>query len=185
MSKIYSDYTLLESNHPNYTDIKNKGIGGDVGKFLKTPQETCCIQLSYALNNSFLTIGSDYEYHDVRLATGKVRAIKDDNGYNYIYSTFDMKVYLDNKYFPCENYRGSSRADLVKNINGRKGVIGFGGRHIDLWNGRQYQWENLYYNLWSTDEHHAGDMTALHGIYFWEINSFLDFLSSEYGDGSN
>ncbi|MBS1974019.1 MAG: hypothetical protein JST13_06680, partial [Bacteroidetes bacterium] len=61
MSKIYSDYTLLESNHPNYTDIKNKGIGGDVGKFLKTPQETCCIQLSYALNNSFLTIGSDYE----------------------------------------------------------------------------------------------------------------------------
>jgi hypothetical protein len=185
MSKIYCDYDILESYHPSYMDIKTKGIGGDVGKFLKTDQETCCIQLSYALNNSFLTIGSDYAYHDVRVATGKVRAIQDDQGYNYIYSTADLKVYLDNKYFPCENYRGPSRKELVKNIQGRQGIIGFGGRHIDLWNGSKYQWEDLYFNMWSLDSHGAGAQTQFHGIYFWEINSFLDFLGSQYGDGSN
>ena len=184
MPKIFCDYTLLESYHPSYLDIKKKGIGGAVGKFLKTPQETCCVQLSYALNNSFLTI-TDYAYPDVRVDTGKVRAITDDNGYNYIYSTVDMKVYLDNKYFPCENYRGSSRADLVSHIKGRQGIIGFGGRHIDLWNGNKFQWEDLYYNMWSLDEHQAGAMTQLNGIYFWEINSFLDFLGQEYGGDAN
>ena len=171
---IYTDYATLENNHPNFNEIKIKGIGGGAGQLIKSGVETCCIQMCYAMNRAFLKIGSDYAFPDTRVDTGKVRAVKDQNGDNYIYSTLDMKVYLDNKYFESDNYRGFSRAELTKAIQGKKGILGFGGRHIDLWSGTKFQYEHLYYNMWTIDEHKAGVQTQQNGIYFWEIHHYLD-----------
>lgn len=151
----------LKTNHKTSTQIKSL-LGGDIGKTIKQYDwETCAISISYALNNSGAVI-EKYDYPDKGVATGKVRAKKDADNKNYIYSVVDMKVYLNKRYGIAENHKGTKEQMKAK-IKGRKGIIAFGHRHIDLWDGNKWHFEDYYIDLW------VHDSTKLLGIYFWEV----------------
>jgi hypothetical protein len=60
---------------------------------------------------------------------------------------------------------------MIAQISGRHGILAFGHRHIDLWEGSRYHWQELYndYYLWHCDS------IALRGIFFWEVTSVWGF----------
>ena len=68
--------------------------------------ETCCLQMSYALNNSGVPIKA-YEFRNP-VAGRKVRAFQ-SGGRNYLFEVSDMRFYLDNRYGQAENYQGSKQ----------------------------------------------------------------------------
>lgn len=154
-------YDVLEANHKSSGEIKSL-LKGDIGKNIKQYDwETCAISVSFALNQSGAPI-VNYAFEDKGVATGKVRAKKDEANRNYIYSVIDMKVYLNNRYGIAENYKGSKQHMIAK-IKGRKGIIAFGHRHIDLWDGDKWHNERYYRDLWQFDS------TKQLGIFFWEV----------------
>jgi hypothetical protein len=183
MAQIICDYSVLESNHPNHLTIKKKGIGGSIEHFMNTPDangqlpETCCIELCYAMNRAGLDIASNYGYSSNEVSGGRVRAITGGDGFRYIFAVPDMKVYLDGRYNNTENYRGSSKKSLTNEIEGRKGIISLGHRHIDLWDGQNYHLNRTgtILPLWNDPS------TQKRGIFFWEVLSLNDFLQKEYG----
>ena len=162
-SKVTVDYKVLEANHKTSGEIKAL-LKGDIGSTIKKHDwETCAISVSYALNQSGAVI-ENYAYEDKGVATGKVRAKKDEADRNYIYSVIDMKVYLNKRYGMAENYKGTKEQMKAK-IKGRAGIIAFGHRHIDLWDGDKWHYEARYIDLWNHES------TKQLGIYFWEIKA--------------
>lgn len=179
---ICSEYEILERNHLNYKQIHNQGVlSGEVGRFFETKNakgeykyETCCAQMSYAFNKTGPMI------QNAGILPGN-RVMTDDHGMEYLLSVPDMRLYLTRSYFPPEIYSGMGSArNLAQKIGGRKGVIAFGGRHIDLWNGHNFQsgGTGLYLEnvLWlDVDADNAPRI-----IYFWEVKSFLTVLEELY-----
>jgi Type VI secretion system (T6SS), amidase effector protein 4 len=162
-ANIPVDFEELKKHHPN-----SRQIGGMIGGLLQTRMtkekwETCTVQISYALNKAGAPV-LNYAYPDRRVATGKVRGTKDDSGDNYIYSVLDMKVYLDKTYGEADNYKGTV-AQMKAAIKGRKGIIAFGYRHMDLWEGDQWHYQSLYLDLWEFAE------VKKWGIFFWEVSN--------------
>jgi hypothetical protein len=166
---IISDYGTLQANHPTFHNIMSLIDGEVKTTAIAEKYNTCCIQLSMALNKSQLRV-ENYDYFDPWLPVNKVdsaksnrvRALSDTKGDNYIFSVLDMKVYLNNKYFKAENYQKPYK----KNIAGRKGIIAFGIEHIDLWNGKEFHQEQIF-GAWSAWDH----SDAGGGIFFWEVMS--------------
>jgi hypothetical protein len=163
MANVTIDFEKLKSNHLSYTDIRSKLT--DIPPYI---DETCAVQLSYALNRSDGVIGK-YDYPDRSVATGKVRAYKSSDGFFYIFAVPDIRVYLNNAYGDAENFKGSkpeeSKAMTLDAITDRKGVLAFGHRHIDLWVGNNIHRPSDYFMdvLWNNDS------TRLRGIFFWEV----------------
>ncbi|WAC10754.1 T6SS effector amidase Tae4 family protein [Dyadobacter pollutisoli] len=179
---ICSEYQVLERYHVNFERIHDKGVlTGQVSRFFETKNakgeyiyETCCAQMSYAFNKAGPMIQNAGILPNDRV-------MKDNQGMEYLLSVPDMRLYFTRSYFPPEMYPGMGSArNLAQKIGGRKGVIAFGGRHIDLWNGSNFQYggTGIYYEnvLWlDTDNNNVPRV-----IYFWEIKSFVTVLEEEY-----
>ena len=129
--------------------------------------ETCAVQLSYALNHAGGPI-LQYAYPDPTLHKGKVNAYQGRDGMNYIFAVPDLKVYLNNQFSEAENYKGT-KEEMIAKITGRTGILALGHRHIDLWEGSKYQWQDLHLDLWHFES------PKKRGIFFWEVTSEFGF----------
>jgi hypothetical protein len=109
-------------------------IGVSVGSnILKYKWDTCCIRLSQALNTSgvpidgFQNMASPY----IGIPKAKVRASRGgDNGW-YIYSCYDLRAYLESRFGYAKRF-GSFESSA---LSSERGIIMFGFRHVDLWDG--------------------------------------------------
>src|SRR5215208_2348408 len=113
-------------------------VGGTVGdNITKYDWETCCIRLSRSLNyggrpvEGFSTMANPY-----MSATSKVRAAKGADKKWYIYSCYDLRVYLQKRFGHGKKFGSFESSDL----SGVQGVIAFGFRHVDLWNGSEVRY---------------------------------------------
>jgi hypothetical protein len=161
MALIPIDFEELKKHHPSYSQITGLLTGPVLDNVKKYDWETCSIQISHALNKAGAPI-LNYAYPDKRVATGKVRGIQNKEQENFIYSVLDMAVYLDKTYGTAENYKGTV-AKMKEPIKDRQGIIAFGYRHMDLWEGDRWHYQQLYQNLWEFAE------VKKWGIFFWEV----------------
>jgi Type VI secretion system (T6SS), amidase effector protein 4 len=108
MAEIPVDWGVLMLNHPSYLDIGNKVKGIPKG------WETCCIQISFALNKSGAPIRNKGGM--VGLQSGRD---------NFIIRVSTMRDYLDDEFGEAENYVGGARIAKISQIirsNGHSGV---------------------------------------------------------------
>jgi hypothetical protein len=113
-------------------------VGGTVkGNFFDASytayKDTCAIRISRALNSAGAIIpyqggGLNNPYMD----KGKIRTDQGGDGKWYIYSTYDMRAYLDGRYNRHKSYPASTKGTDLSSV---KGIIGFGFYHLDLWDG--------------------------------------------------
>jgi hypothetical protein len=117
MGQVPVDWGVLMLNHPSYLDI------GDKVKGIPKGWETCCIQMSYALNKAGAPIRN----------RGGVVGLQ-SGGQNFIIRVPTMRDYLNDEFGEAENYTGGARIAKISQIVDRTGILAFGDRHIDLWN---------------------------------------------------
>jgi hypothetical protein len=165
VANVSVDFDTLKSNHPSYRTIRSL-----VTNIPSIVDETCAVQLSYALNRCSGGVIVNYAYPDATVATGKVRGFEGNDKMNYIYSVVDMKVYLSNKYGTPENYK-SSKAKVIEKIKGRRGILAMGYRHIDLWDKTDIHRSADYLMdyLWTNES------LQVRGVFFWEVTSEWGF----------
>lgn len=109
-------------------------VGGPIGKQITDEGwETCCIRLSRALNYSGAPVaGWQGMANPYMGAGGKVRAMQGADSKWYIYSCYDLRVYLTNRFGHPKKFKGNADETTVAGV---PGVIMFGFLHVDLWNG--------------------------------------------------
>ena len=152
MAKIPVDFGVLMLNHPDYYNIFTLLVN------YPNDWETCCIQMSYALNKSSAIIKN----------TGKNVGFIEDN-LNYIIDVPTMRDYLNGEFGEAENFErageANSRIAIKSQIIDRTGIIAFGDRHIDLWNKTNIHRPALYNMaaLWD------GKSTLTKGVFLWEV----------------
>jgi len=161
MPKIPS-VTKLQTNYPSGTvDQIAKLVGGEVEKNLLNAKftsykDTCAIRVSRALNyggDPIPYIGSiDNPY-----VKGKLRANKGSDDKRYIYSTYDMRVYLNVRYGYGKKFKSTVTAT---DLAGVKGIIAFGFLHLDIWDGT-----GCSGHCYFSDSRIAND-----NIYVWETD---------------
>jgi hypothetical protein len=125
--------------------------------------ETCCIQMSQALNRA----GHRVNY------VKKERVLRDAAGTEYMLDVAEMRGYLTTAFFEPEKIaRRDDKKGLIPRwavqtqIVDRKGIIAFGGRHIDLWDGRKIHGEHYIAEaLWEADS------AVTDGLFFWEAKA--------------
>ncbi len=153
----YLDWGKLYTNHHSYDDIHKyvPGIPKDDPKTKDVDEgwETCCIQMSHAVNLSGLLIPGS--------TSGIGMNVK---GMNYILAVPNMRDFLNSAFSQAENYSGN-RTTMISQIVDRRGIIGFGDRHIDLWKKTNIHRPDYYIlsALWEAKS------TKRDGIYFWEV----------------
>ena len=162
MANVSVNFSTLQDRHPTSREVKALVTG--IPKFV---DETCCVQMSYALNNAGAPVEA-YEFHNP-LAGRKVRAFK-SGGRNYIFEVSDMRFYLDNRFGMSDNYQGSKQA-IIGQLDGRTGILAMGHRHIDLWLGSDIHRPSHYRMnyLWTNES------IKLRGVFFWEVTSEFGF----------
>jgi hypothetical protein len=133
MAKIPVDFSKLLDNHPFHYQIYSM-VDGEVAAY----HPPCCIQVSYALNLSGAPIETGT--YKVPERGRNSRFYPDKRGRLYLIEVCDFGAYLNGKYGPAENYRGTE-AQMKAKIAGRKGIIRFGEAHIDLWEGDRFHQE--------------------------------------------
>ncbi len=111
-------------------------VGGPIAKNIRDNDwDTCCIRVCRALNYAGAAIADFAGIPNPYMDPGtKVRALKGGDSKWYIYSTYDMRVYLTFKYGKPKKFKGDAGTDTV---SGEAGVIMFGFLHVDLWNGTE------------------------------------------------
>jgi len=121
--------------------------------------ETCCIQVSFALNRSGAPIKNKVGV--VGLQSGRD---------NFIIRVPTMRDYLDDEFGEAENYVGGARIAKISQIIDRTGILAFGDRHLDLWNRTDIHRPSLYIMsaLWEAKS------TLDKGIFFWEVPTSSD-----------
>lgn len=148
---------------PPATDPSFKAFPQIPGMRIPVDWETCCIQMSCALNQ----VGLRINYFD------KNRVIVDPQGNEYLLDVGEMRGYLNSKYGQAETVaRVDANNKLLPRwllqqsvLAGRQGIIGFGNRHIDLWNGTKIHGEGYILSaLWEAES------ALTRGISFWEVN---------------
>lgn len=171
---IPAEFHKLWANLPQWSDAKDvPGPNGSPATQKAFPQipgltipiawETCCIQMSHALNKSGLKVSY----------SNKQRVLRDTAGNEYMLDVAEMRGYLDQQYGKAESLsrvdvHGSvvPRIALQGALDERKGILAFGGRHIDLWNGSRIHGENyIEAALWE-----ASSAISI-GLFFWEVTS--------------
>lgn len=163
MATIPVSFDTLKEHHPSYREIRAL-IGGPLLRSVRAGNwETCCIQISYALNHSGAVI-ENYASYDNTAMGRKVRALKSNDDRYYIFEVTDMKTYLNGRYGVAENHRGKKKG-MIDAIRGRTGIIAFGHRHVDLWEGERFHWQQLYIDLW------LHESTTKRGVFFWQVGA--------------
>ncbi len=164
---INVDFQTLLSNHPYHYQIKAMLTGP-----VKSISPPCCVQVSYALNNSGAPI-MDGKYWVPEMGRHS-RFVKDAMGQRYLIEVCDMGAYLDGVYGKAENFRGS-KEEMIAEISGRQGIIRFGKAHIDIWEGDRFHQEAT---KTMPDDWAQGKSPVIvwnrpsvksTGIYFWEV----------------
>lgn len=135
----YVELLLMKYPHGPKEDVAIL-IGGTVQKNLEDPKytsykDTCAIRVSRTLN---------YGGDPIPWAGGgipnsfrpgsKVRTDKGSDGMFYIYSTLDMRAYLNTRYGKPKKFASNATAADLK---GLKGIVAFGFLHIDVWDGEK------------------------------------------------
>jgi hypothetical protein len=145
----------LFENYPKGTpDEVATLIGGTIGDSItEHGWETCCIRLSRALNYAGAPIEGLSAISNPYMESKKVRAQKGADDLWYIYSTYDMRAYLTGAYRPPTRLNGNVKAKDVL----VPGIILFGWRHIDLWDGEKICNLALF--------GHSSAKT--HGVFLW------------------
>lgn len=88
-------------------------------------KDTCCHRVCRALN---------YSGDPVPAQGGGIPGVRTDPGADkkhYVYSTYDMRKYLNGRYGFPKKFPATATADDVKEY---QGIIAYGYLHIDLWN---------------------------------------------------
>ncbi len=129
-------------------------VGGDVQTHIvKDDWDTCCIRLSRVLNYSGSPVTGWAQMANPYMApNSKVRASKGGDGKWYIYSTFDLRVYLTAKFGRPKHFKSKEEA-----VKGVAGIIMFGWAHVDLWDGSTVCHLALF--------DHASSVT--NGVFIW------------------
>lgn len=136
MPKIPSVKTLQLHYPPGTVEEVAKLVGGTVEKNLLNAKftsykETCAIRISRALNyggDPIPPIG----HIDNPYVAGKLRTDKGSDDKRYIFSTYDIRVYLNIRYGSGKKFSPTATA---AELAGVKGIIAFGFLHIDVWDG--------------------------------------------------
>jgi hypothetical protein len=122
----------------NYPDTHSKeevavAVGGSVAANIREKDwETCCIRLSLSLTLSGQPIeGFARMANSYIVKNGTVRAGKGADNKWYIYSCYDMRVYLQTRFGMPKKFGSYEKSDL----SSVKGVIMFAFRHVDVWDG--------------------------------------------------
>jgi hypothetical protein len=135
-----------------------KLIGGQVEKNFNDPnykayKDTCAIRISRALNYGGDPIPYVGNINNPYVG-GTIRSDKGGDDKRYIYSTYDMRVYLNMRYGHGKKFPSSSASE---DLSGAKGIIAFGFLHLDLWDGT-----NCYNHCYFGSPSIAND-----SIYVW------------------
>jgi hypothetical protein len=167
MASIPIDFITFRNNHPHYTEIKAK-----VEPSIAVWNPPCCIQISYALNNSNApVIKGDFKSPEMGR---KVRYVTDSKKNSFVLDVFDMAAYLNERYGVAERFSGS-KEQMTSRIAGRNGILRFGTLHVDVWEKDHFHqqggkglpdkaMENKpAVAVWNDPS------LKTHGIYFWEI----------------
>lgn len=126
--------------YPNGTPAEVAAlVGGTLGDNIrKYKWETCCIRLSRALNFGGRPVegfaGMANPYMDG--PNPKVRAAKGGDNNWYIYSCYDLRVYLETRFGRAKKFGSYEKS----NLSDVRGVIAFAFRHVDLWNGSEVRY---------------------------------------------
>jgi Type VI secretion system (T6SS), amidase effector protein 4 len=118
-------------------------VGGTIGDNIKTNHfETCCIRLSRSLNYAGSPVHGFAEMANPYMSGPhqKVRARQGADKKWYIYSCYDMRVYLEKRFGRAKRFGSFATSDLSK----VGGVIMFAFRHVDLWNGTQVRYNTNF-----------------------------------------
>jgi len=153
---IPADFDDLWANLPQWFTVRKIITNIPAG------WETCCIQMSHALNMSGLPVNY--------INKKRVHAFE---GREHILDVREMRGYLNDTYEDGEkisrvdaNRKLIPRIALKGYLDERQGIIAFGGRHIDLWNGTRIHGESYIESaLW---EAHSA---ISEGIFFWDVEA--------------
>jgi hypothetical protein len=153
---IRVDFDTLWNKLPQWFEVR--------GVITNIPEgwETCCIQMSHAFNKSGLPINYQNKQRILRF-----------QGAEYMLDVKEMRDYINSTYGDAEviarkDVRGHmlDRWLIQAVLSGRQGVVAFGNRHIDLWNGNKIHGERYIQEaLWE-----AASALSL-GIFFWEVQA--------------
>lgn len=122
--------------------------------------EPCCAGMSHALNTCGLPVTVPDPRRDFRY-----------NGQSHYLAVLEMRAYLVRTYGAGDNYKAPAgqRAQIIAQIRDRNGIIVFGHRHIDLWNGSRIHGNGFNMTaLWEAPS------ALSEGIFFWEVTSPTD-----------
>jgi len=157
MWKYLPQWFDAEGIPPGEKHPKEKVFRQIPGMKIPAGWETCCVQMSYALARS----GHKVSY------SNKSRVLRDGFGNEYLLDVAEMRGYL-NGFQDAEKIERPARIPrwLVQAVlSGRKGILAFGGRHIDLWNGSRIHGESYIESaLWEAAS------TIKNGLFFWELS---------------
>ena len=150
-----ADFDMLWANCPQYYTVRKIITNIPAG------WETCCIQMSHAMNMAGLPVN----YSD------KKRVLV-FNGREHMLDVKEMRGYLNTNYEDADvisrvdaNGKLVPRIAIQSYLDQRQGIIAFGGRHIDLWNGTQIHGKNYIESaLWEAPS------AIREGIFFWDVS---------------
>lgn len=146
---IYGSFDALWSRLPQPSDI------GTVLPTWPADWEPCCACMSHALNMSGLPVTVPNPRRNFLY-----------QGRSHYLAVGEMRDYLTRTYGAGDNYRlpAGNRIAIIAQIDNRKGIIVFGHRHIDLWNGSRIHGEGFILSaLWEAPS------ALSEGIFFWEV----------------
>ena len=156
-------YKTMFDMHPWPTGFL-KLIDGPILKFHQDPKfsNTCATEISYAFNcipGHHVDASGDYGKGGVLVK--KVRTLRDKDGFEYIFSTLDLRQYLNNRYGSGQQLPNTSK------IGKRNGVIIFEPSttigHTDVWVDAEIDNPSLYMASW-----YAKVKNDL--CFFWDLN---------------
>jgi type VI secretion system (T6SS) effector Tae4 (amidase) len=165
MGLINIYYKTMFEMHPWPTNFKTM-IDGAILKFHQDPKtsNTCASEISYALNCiDGHAVDTSGDYGKGSFLVKKVRTLPDKDGYEYIFSTLDLRQYLNNRYGSGQQFPNTSK------IGKRNGVIIFEPApptigHTDVWVDGEIDNPSLYISDW-----YAKVKNQL--CFFWDLNT--------------
>ncbi|MDQ3800279.1 MAG: type VI secretion system amidase effector protein Tae4 [Acidobacteriota bacterium] len=162
MAKIPSIESLFAAYPTGSVEEVAVVVGGDVAKNLRNLnypayKDTCAIRVSRALNYGGDPIPFARNI-DVPQTGGKVRYDMGGDKMRYIYSTYDIRAYLNVRYGRARKFPGTA---TESDVAGVIGIIAFGFYHIDLWDGGKCA-GHAYFGV--------GDVTK-ENVWVWETFS--------------
>jgi hypothetical protein len=157
-------YKTMLDNHPWPTDFLDQ-VDGPIRTFHKSDPKfsnTCASEISYALNcvdGHIVNTWGDYGKGGVLVK--KVRTLMDKDGFEYIFSTLDLRQYLNNRYGSGQQFPNTSK------IGKRNGVIIFEPSttigHTDVWVNGEIDNPALYIPSWY-------EKVKNDTCFFWDLN---------------